>query len=353
MIPPSQLPKPPLGVLSALRAGFTAVNNRLELALFPLLLDLFLWLGPKLSLKPLAESTSQALGQASASMTAALQQQLEYSAATQMAQFFDQWRLMVNAVGDAVNMFATLRTAPLGVPALITTMPDSLPAGIPQPVWMVSDPLLALALAVSLSLAGFFLGAVYFNCIAQQIRAQRVDLGLLLKQVWGDWVRLVLFAVLIPLAASLVLVPLLVVGVLVALVSPPLGAFLMLGGAVTVIMWGVLYLGFTLPGIILLRRGLFGAMWDSARVVRWSVPGTIALYTVLYLISAALNLVWNLVSPNSWVTLAALAGHALVATALVAACFVFYQDRLRWWQEMRSALAAQVAKAQPPARRTV
>jgi hypothetical protein len=34
------------------------------------------------------------------------------------------------------------------------------------------------------------------------------------------------------------------------------------------------------------------------------------------------------------------AGHALISTALIAATFVFYQDRYRWWMEVRRGLAA-------------
>ena len=62
-IPASQMPKPPLGVLGALRTGFSVVNNRLELARFPLALDLFLWLGPRLSIKPITTAVMQALDQ--------------------------------------------------------------------------------------------------------------------------------------------------------------------------------------------------------------------------------------------------------------------------------------------------
>ena len=138
-------------------------------------------------------------------------------------------------------------------------------------------------------------------------------------------------------------------GVLVAMFFPQVGALVFVA-TVTVVMWGVFYLGFTVPAMVLQRRGLFGALWDSLRVAQWSLPSTVGLYTTLFVISLLLSLVWNLVAPDSWVTLAALGGNALVTTALVAAAFAFYQDRYRWWGEMRAALQASLNRqkaAQP------
>jgi hypothetical protein len=329
-IPTSQMPKPPLGVLGALRAGFAVVNNRFELALFPLALDLFLWLGPKLSLKPLMASLIVALEPVAAA----------YRTDAQMTQQLDQLRSMLTAVGNQYNLFSVLSTAPLGVPSLIASrMPESTPAGVPQPVWLVANPFLHLGLYIVFSLAGLFLGAVYFNCIAQQVRAQRLDLRQLLREVWGDWARLLAFAVLAALALGLVLVPVWVVGGLVAAFIPPV-AVLLLVVSITVVMWAVFYLGFTVPAMSLQRRGLFGALWDSLRVAQSTLPATAGLYSVLFLVSLVLSAIWNLVTPDSWVMLAAVGGNALVSTAMVAAAFAFYQDRYRWWGEMRRVIQA-------------
>jgi hypothetical protein len=328
-IPASQMPKPPLGVLGALRAGFSVVNNRLELALFPLALDLFLWLGPRLSIKPITTALMQGLEQLAG-----------YSTDPQVAQQMSTMRSFFTDLGNQYNLFSVLSTAPLGVPSLMAgRMADTAPAGVPRAVWPVTSPFFHLDLFILFSLVGLFLGAVYFNCIAQQIRAQRLDVGQLLRQVWGDWVRLAVFAVLAALALALALAPVWVLGVFVAMFFPQVGALVFVA-TVTVVMWGVFYLCFTVPAMVLQRRGLFGALWDSLRVAQWSLASTVGLYTMLFVISLLLSLVWNLVAPDSWVTLAALGGNALVTTALVAAAFAFYQDRYRWWGEMRQALQA-------------
>ena len=52
------------------------------------------------------------------------------------------------------------------------------------------------------------------------------------------------------------------------------------------------------------------------------------------------ELLWNIPADSSWLLLLGLGGHAFISTALVAATFVFYQDRYRWWIEMRQTLMA-------------
>ena len=53
----------PPNLLVALRAGFDAIANHVALILFPIALDLYLWLGPHLRLKQLIESlVSQLVG---------------------------------------------------------------------------------------------------------------------------------------------------------------------------------------------------------------------------------------------------------------------------------------------------
>src|SRR5262249_1733809 len=50
---PLKSPAPPQGIIASLVTGFEAINAGLELILLPLALDVFLWLGPHLSIGPL------------------------------------------------------------------------------------------------------------------------------------------------------------------------------------------------------------------------------------------------------------------------------------------------------------
>ncbi len=74
--------------------------------------------------------------------------------------------------------------------------------------------------------------------------------------------------------------------------------------------------------------------------MQFSLPQAASLFVVIVIVNYGLSLVWNIPPDDSWLLLLGVAGHALISTALVAATFVFYQDRYRWWMEVRRGLAA-------------
>ena len=341
-VPPTTLPKPPLGIIDSITSGFEVVNGRLVLAALPLALDLFLWLGPKLSIKPLVPP-----------VLSGLEFLYNYGGDQATAQGFDQVRAWLTQFGNQYNVFSALSTPALGLPSfMVDRMPDAVPAGLSSMVVPVNSPFVYVALWTLFTVGGLFLAALYFGSIAQQVSAKRLDLLKLARQVWVDWVRLTLFAVLATAVLAVVMLPLMMIGGVMIQLVPLLGA-LVSALAFTFAMWLIFYLVFTVQGIVLARRGLFSALFDSLRLVHGSLPATAGLYGLVLIINWGLNVLWNLAPAASWVMLAALGGHALVATALVAATFVFYQDRVRWWQEMRAARAAGLLSgARPPLRRT-
>lgn len=318
-----------MGVVAALTAGFEAVNARLVLILLPLALDLFLWLGPRLSILPLMERMVELLQPPPASG----------ADAEGMRQIFEALRASLLNLGGGFNLFSVLSTAPLGLPSLMAARPVSqTPLGAPV-IWPVDNGLVYFFLFGVFSLTGLLLGAFYFGGIAQQVRDTRLAWDLLARQVWGDWARLTALAVLALAVVFLLGGPTLVMAVLLALIHPLLGNLASIAGA-TLILWALIFGAFALPGIVLQQRGLLGALWDSVRLVQNSLPQTAGLFVAIALVNYGLNVVWNLPGGESWLILLGLGGHALVATALVAAVFVFYQDRYRWWVETQQALRA-------------
>jgi len=323
-----------LGVVGVLIAGFETVNTRLDLILLPLALDLFLWLGPHLSIQPMVagvlEQLSAVFGGGAGN--------------PDLIRSFNELHDLLTEYGAAFNLFSALSTAPLGLPSLMASRaPMEMPTGSPL-VWSLANPVVYLFLMVSLTLAGVFLGTLYFNSIAQQVRDTRISLTRLWTQVWGDWLQILLVIGLGLVVLVMLGAPLLLLGGLLALLSPFIGSlFTLLGSMVG--LWIFIYLGFTLHGIVLQRRNLFLAVWDSVRLVHRNLSATAGLFAVVMLTSAGLSFVWNAPADDSWLLLVGMGGHALVSTALVAATFKFYQDRYRWWQEMSRWVAAQ---SQPP-----
>ena len=325
--PTRQTPAPPIGIVASIASGFEAVNARLELILLPLALDLLLWLGPHLSVKPVMDQ-----------MLALMQTaQTPAGVDAPTAQNFESMRqslmLALTAYGDRFNLFSVLSTAPLGLPSLLASRaPIVVPGGLPR-TWYVDSSLEYLLLFSAFLLLGLFLGALYFGAIAQQARDARVNWLQLSKQIWGDWARLTAFSVVAVVVLAVIGLPAALVSSLVALLSPEIARFIL----ITLVLWFVVYFGFTLHGVVLQRRGLLGALWDSVRLAHASLPQTISLYAAIVLINLGLGYVWTLPADDSWLLFIGLAGHALIATALVAATFAFYKDRYRWWQETRAA----------------
>ncbi|MEK7327245.1 MAG: hypothetical protein AAB217_18525 [Chloroflexota bacterium] len=321
-------PKPPVGVIESLTTGFEAVASHLGLILFPMTLDVFLWLGPHLSINPIVQKSVDLVKSFRFSDPASIEGQ-------------KRWAELLQVMGERTNVFTMLSTAPLGVPSLIAgQLPVALPGG--QPVILpISNELLFLTLALAFALLGLLLGAIYFNMVGSLLRDGDAKPGLpqTVRRIIINWANLTAFCLIVGVVVVFVSLPAVIFIALLRLLSPFLGELaLSMWGAL--VLWVFAYLAFSLHGMVLKGRGVFGSMWDSIRLVQWNLWAVMGLFILIFLLNWGLGYVWSLPKPDSWLTLAGIAGHAFVSTGLVAATFVFYKDRYRWWAEMRQWLLA-------------
>lgn len=337
--PKTDLPAPPVGVIASLTTGFEAVNQRLGLVLFPLALDLLLWLGPHLSIYPIAQS---ALRYFVAPPSA--------DAATRQA--VDAVREMMTIAGERFNLLSLLSTAPMGIPSLMARIaPVAAPTGSPAVV-TVGSPLQYLALFLAFNLLGLLLGALYLAQVAQVAREPPLSPAQLLWRVWSYWAQFVALAAVALLGLFLLSLPIALVEVLLLFISPFIASIAPLLGVMAA-AWLLFYLVFVVHGVLVSDRNLLQAIYESVGLVTWNTLGTYGLFFFIIVISLGLGYIWTLPKPDSWMALVGIAGHAYISTALVAATFVFYKDRRRWWLEMRTALArrqAELAKQHGPNR---
>ncbi len=324
VLPTQTQPKPPVGTIESLTSGFETVASNVWLIALPAALDLFLWLGPHLSINPIAKrlvAVMRTVQPADAASAASQQAMIDF----------------LGQAGQRGNMFTLLSTAPLGIPSLMVgQLPLVTPLGKP-PLWFVDNEWLMLINAVTFLLLGLLLGAAYLSLIGLQLREPKLPAAQVAQRIAINWARLTAFGVLVVLAGAALSVPAIIVIGLLQAVSPLLGGVALSVWA-AVMLWLFFYVVFSPHGMILRDRGLFGAMWDSVRLVQWNLFPVVGLYLVVFLLNWGLGYVWNLPAPDSWVTLAGIGGHAFVSTGLVTATFVFYKDRYRWWVEMRQWL---------------
>jgi len=314
------LPSQP-SLTAALLAGFDTITNHLGLILFPILLDLYLWFGPRLSLKNLVESLISQFESMPGASTPETAQALEFSRSL--------WLL----VADRLNLFSALRSFPVGVPSLMASrQPLEEPMGL-TPVWNVPSLGSAAGWWILLTVLGLVAGALFFALVAQASLSGKLDWRAALEK-W-PWVSL-----------QVILLALFLGGLLLAISIP--GSCIVT--AITFTGLPVTQLGFLLFGAIALwmmfpllfsAHGIFTyqfKMWISVRqgirLTRLTLPRTSLLFLSMLVISEGLDTLWRVPGEKSWMSLIGVLGHAFVSTSLLAASFIYYRDATRWVQRL-------------------
>jgi hypothetical protein len=314
-----------LGVIESIWRGFEIVRGRLWLIVPSVLLDLFLWLGPHLSLRPLMESF---IGRFSDPTNPA--------AATAEAS--------LRAFGEQLNLFSLLSPGPLGVPRLMgmqgTLSPaqDSIALLDLTSLWQFG------LVLILLPLVGLLVGSIYLGAIGQIVRDGQFDVRKLVQRVWGIWLRMVLLVIAVACLLVALALPILVFASVLVNVGLDALAIVVFMVWLSMAVWVIIYLAFTVHGVILRGEGLLRAMWESVRLVQWSLYPTLGLFAAATVLSIGLSVLFNLPGPDSWLELAGIAGNAFVNTGLAAATFIFYQDRYRRWRAAQNAANERAAR---------
>src|SRR5512143_206792 len=247
---------PPPGVMGSLRAGFDAVASHVGLILLPAVLDVFLWLGPRLSVNGLVNPV----------LTLILDQaRLSVTSAGDLKQFTQTQVLIRETVAhfNLLSLLSKVQIFPVGVSSLLAQkMSIETPFGSQQVVEISSSPLF-VGLTFLLVVFGWMLGGLYFRWVSgivlgeakreMEISSTRAIVQtLILSLIW----MVALMALLIPVT--------LILFVLVML-SPALASgavFLML----LLSFWLIVPLFFTPHGIFLRRQNALYSIFTSLRM---------------------------------------------------------------------------------------
>ncbi|HSM55447.1 MAG TPA: hypothetical protein VK879_04760 [Candidatus Sulfomarinibacteraceae bacterium] len=296
------------GVLPTLAAGFDTVTAHLWLVLIPILLDLFYWIGPRLSSRRLM---------------------LDLVELFREAGVMPEMTSQLAEMAERTNLFTLVSVPYLGVPGLMAgfVMPAQTPMS--PSVREVSEPLVWLGLFVALIVLGLVVATVYYGLVAVVVREDHFttpNVARFLSRLPLYWLRIFGLALALLFIVLAIYLPLMVFTTLVALLSPAAASLVMFSGF-AIILWLIFHLSFSMHGILLRERPVLWALLDSLRLVRrhW-LPALILIMAVL-LVRTLSAWLWLAVDTGSWLTLASIVGYAFVNTAMVAAMFVFYRDR--------------------------
>ena len=248
----------PPRLFSSLKAGFDAVASHISLILFPIALDALLWLGQHLGIKtwlaPIVESYFKI---SALTGPADLQEFLNASHTSSMT------------FAENFNLLIFLRSYPLGIPSLISSIqPVESPLGL-APVTSLTSSLASFGMMVLFSLIGILLGAQYFYLVARVANRETdpVSFKVLLSMLW----QVLSFSLVFYLVAALVSLPVLLITSVLMMISPDLGIFVMIA-LVFIAAWISLPLIFSTHGIFTYRQPFRMSLANSIRLGRYAGP---------------------------------------------------------------------------------
>jgi hypothetical protein len=329
-------------VIGCLTTGFEMLGRNPLLVALPVVLDLVLWLGPRLSVGPLLRRFAGLL-------------EAQSVPDAEMAGQIAQATGLLEQFGMQFNLLSVLGGIPLlHVPSLLArrVAGGASPLGEPH-LFSLSNPLALVPWWGGLLLAGLVLGFLYLNEIAQQFDGADTrpgdDIGERTEDSAGSgngsarttaqrFLRFLLFAI-GAMAVSFVFFLLwMLVVALGTIIAQPLGILLWVAG-VGFISYAALHLVFVIPGLLLGRRRLLQAVAESVLLSHINLSPVIGMVVLVVVIYEGLGYAWSLPSNDSWALLVGIVGNAVVATGLTGAAFLFYRDRLRLAGQLRDDTA--------------
>ncbi|MBL8063350.1 MAG: hypothetical protein JNK32_10045 [Anaerolineales bacterium] len=304
------LPPPP-GVISSIKAGFDAIASHITAILMPLLLNLFLWLGPRLRMVELFESIKGdvvSIWQVGGISTEDIRVMLDWYEATI----------------PSINLFWLGRTLPIGIPSLLSGT-SATPLGEPV-LWQVSGLSLPLWFAL-IVLIGWVGGALYYRNVASAALADKVtSIG-----PFHAVVQTILLSTVCNLLLLTLSLPLMFILFVSMQISVVLGNLVVLFMALASV-WVIVPLFFWAHGVFLRRQNVLTSILSSVQLTRFTLPTSSIFVMVVFLLAYGLNFLWHIPPEDSWITLLGIFGHSFVTTALLAGSFIYYHEMSTWIQ---------------------
>jgi hypothetical protein len=317
-------PSRPIGVFQSLMAGFDKIASQPLLILPPILVDLFLWLGPRLTINTIVQDLLELVVVPPGSDEAMVEQIALFQSIT-------------NDLGQRLNLFAMLSNLPAGISSLMSSrLPVVTPLGQSSEIPIQSFVIVFLLL-FALMIIGQGIGTQFHLWIASQL-AQGEELA----DRGKAWFRMIMLAILIYVVGMIFGLGIAFIASLFTFVSLAFGIIIAFLGF-TFGFWIFVYLFFTPHGIVRYKLGLWRAMLESATLVRWNLLSVVGYLGVSFVISWLTSQAWILPTEDSWFLLLAILGHAFVSATLLAGSYAFYQDRREW---MYSVQKPQIAPSE-------
>jgi len=306
-------------IIQALLSGFNTIASKPYLILLPVILDLFLWLGPAWRVDEFFRPFLQGLAG------------LPGLDSPEYAGLLESYQTLWQDVLENFNLAITLRTLPIGVPSLMVSKSPFLnPLGRP-PIFSLDTNLQVFGFWALFLMVGFFFGNVYFQNISRQvIETENKDD---LKSLFRSFLQIILMPVLLLIILVILSIPVMFLITLMTLISPGISQFIMMIVGV-VVMWILMPLIFTPHGVFLFKQNLIAAMITSISVVRVSMGKTAWFLLVSFVLLEGMDYLWRTPAVDNWFLIVGILGHAFIVSAVIASSFHYFIDATKFTQTL-------------------
>ena len=299
----------PPSLVDTVAAGFRTLNQALPALIVPIILDVWYWVGPRISIHPLVDWLRAAFDP-------------------------EAWQLIRSRIDPALlteRLFDLKFTGRLEgqVPfwqRVHTLEPNITPQLFAPATWHVGSWLTLLGAIVVINIVLTLLTALYLLPLADIVRGTTAPRSWL-QRVARAWVsQLGVLGIVLSLLI-VIGIPLLTVAGVSSAVSPLLGNVITVF-AIAVILWIFFTASFAYDAIVLSGAGPIGAVLASLLVIRTSFWGAAGLHLLSFFILAGLNVIWQNLTGSVPGLILAILSSAYIGAGLTAAHLVFYRDRL-------------------------
>lgn len=297
-------------IFDAFKAGYETVSKHLYLVLFPILLDLFLLFGFRITIVELMQKSIQRFV-LPPSATADIVASWEVFK-TQSLEFFRYFSLT-----------SFLRSFPVGIPSLFSVAAfERNPLGEFQFI-QLSEAWSVLVVILAATLIGLFLAYLLYRLVAQATASQSVPVEFVIEsRSLLSW--LLIPAVTIGLIFLVVLPAMLMISLIGALlpIFTSIGYFFLTVAIITLLI-PVLFT----PHLIVLEKLTFPqALLTSIRTVRMTNAKTTTFLFLAILANYLTNMLWRIPSDDSWMLMVGIFGHAIISIVTLAGSFHYIQE---------------------------
>ena len=326
---------PPPGIVSTIKSGFDITSKQIGTILFPLLLDIFLWLGPHLSISNLLRSV-----QAQFKMLAS-----EGLIRTTDIEIYQE--ILTELIAQNPNIFSLLRTFPIGISSIMRQVPASASPLEKITSYQIESDWEFLLWVGMLTLAGWILGSIYFAYVARAtvINLTVEDDGQDFRWLSKTVLQASTLSVILIIALIAFGLPLFLFFAVFMQISATLAQIVFLLLAFFA-MWLIVPIFFSAHGIFIKEENLFRSILSSLHLSRFTLPTSSFFIISIIVLAQGFNILWLTPSSSTWMMLVGISGHAFITTALLSASFVYYYDMTVWLETVLKKLDSQKTSTQ-------